>query len=144
MEMFSHSGKVSASFAANRREEMGGAITVFDTRTQQVLRTVTLPTTAGTLTRPMGLATTPDGRSLYVTTGRGGALVEIDVATAAVKRSIAGVGLRPWGLALDTQGRMAFTANGPSGDISMVELASGRVVMRVPVGISPWGIIFRP
>ncbi len=124
--------------------EMGGAITVFDTRTQQVVRTVTLPTTAGTLTRPMGLATTPDGRSLYVTTGRGGALIEIDVATATVKRSIAGVGLRPWGLALDTLGNMAFTANGPSGDISMIDLASGHVVMRVPVGISPWGIIFRP
>jgi YVTN family beta-propeller protein len=39
---------------------------------------------------------------------------------------------------------MAFTANGPSGDISMIDLGSGRVVRRVPVGMSPWGIIFKP
>ena len=125
-------------------DEMGGAITVFDTRSQQVLQTVTLPTTAGTLTRPMGLATSPDGKSLYVTTGRGGALIEIDLSTAGIKRNIAAVGGRPWGLALDTQGNRAFTANGPSGDISMIDLASGRVVKRVPVGESPWGIIFKP
>lgn len=125
-------------------DEMGGAITVFDTHTQQVLRTITLPATAGTLTRPMGLATSPDGRSLYVTTGRGGALIEIDLLTAGIKRNIAAVGRRPWGLALDTQGNRAFTANGPSGDISMIDLASGRVVRRVPVGKSPWGIVFSP
>ena len=131
-----HSGFIS--------DEMGAAITVFDTRTQQVLRTIPLPTTAGTLTRPMGLATSPDGKSLYVTTGRAGALIEIDLPTASIKRSIAAVGQRPWGLALNTQGSKAFTANGPSGDISMIDLASGRVDRRVAVGISPWGIIFRP
>ena len=90
----------------------------------------------------MGLATTPDGKSLYVTTGRGGALLEIDLASMTQKRSIAAVGQRPWGLALNTAGDMAYTANGPSGDISMINLATGHVERRVNVGGSPWGVVF--
>jgi YVTN family beta-propeller protein len=124
-------------------DEMGAAITVFDPGTQQVLRTIDLPTVPGSLMRPMGLATSPDGERLYVTTGRGGALLEIDLRTSSVRRTMAGIGQRPWGLALNTDGSKAYTANGPSGDISMIDLATGRVDRRVHVGESPWGIVFQ-
>jgi YVTN family beta-propeller protein len=123
-------------------DEIGAAITVFDTASQQVVRAIVLPATGDALLRPMGLATTPDGKSLYVTTGRGGALLEIDLASMTQKRSIAAVGQRPWGLALNTAGDMAYTANGPSGDISMINLATGQVERRVNVGGSPWGVVF--
>jgi YVTN family beta-propeller protein len=123
-------------------DEVGAAITVFDTHSQQVVRTIELPARPDTLMRPMGLATTPDGRSLYVTTGRGGALLEIDIGTGIVRRSIAAVGQRPWGLALNAEGSKAYTANGPSGDISIVDLASGRIDRRVHVGESPWGVLY--
>ena len=123
-------------------DEIGAAITVFDTATQLVVHTIALPASSDTLLRPMGLATTPDGKSLYVTTGRGGALLEIEIGSMTVKRNIKGIGQRPWGLALNSEGTKAYTANGPSGDISMIDLASGRVERRVHVGDSPWGMVF--
>ena len=134
-------------FARNGRsgfisDEMGAAITAFDTATHQVLRTIDLAAGAATPPRPMGLATSPDGERLYVTTGRGGALIEIDLHTFSVRRTLAGIGQRPWGLALNGDGSKAYTANGPSGDISMIDLATGRVDRRVHVGESPWGIVY--
>jgi YVTN family beta-propeller protein len=118
--------------------EIGKSITVFDARTQSVLRTIELA--GDDLLRPMGLAVSVDGRNLYVTTGRGGSLLEIDIATARVTRTIAKIGARPWGLALSADGKRAYTANGPSGDVSILELATGTVTQRVPVGESPWGV----
>jgi YVTN family beta-propeller protein len=37
-------------------------------------------------------------------------------------------------------GRHVYTANGPSGDVSVVEALSRRVIRRVDLGGSPWGI----
>jgi YVTN family beta-propeller protein len=119
--------------------EVGKAITVFDARQQTVLQTIDLP--GNDLLRPMGIKVSRDGRSLWVTTGRGGSLLEIDIATARVQRTIAAVGARPWGLALSADGQQAYTANGPSGDISIIDLASGTLANRVHVGDSPWGVV---
>jgi YVTN family beta-propeller protein len=82
-----------------------------------------------------------DGRLLYVTTGRAGAVLEIDPQAGRIVRTFDAVGKRPWGLALSRDGRKVYTANGPAGDISVVELASGRVANRISVGGSPWGIV---
>jgi YVTN family beta-propeller protein len=125
-------------------DEIGVALTVFDTTTHAVLDTVSLASPGNNLIRPMGIATAPDGRAVYVTTGRGGSLLEVDPASRSVRRTIAAVGQRPWGLALSTDGRKAFTANGPSGDISIVDLERGTVEKRVKVGESPWGVVYRP
>ena len=123
--------------------EVGAAITVFDTGTQQVLRTIQLAAESDTLMRPMGIAVSANGQNLFVTTGRGAALIEVDIATFTVRRRIDAVGQRPWGLALNTDSTKAYTANGPSGDISVVDLVGGRVDKRVPVGESPWGIVYK-
>ena len=45
------------------------------------------------------LALSPDGKTLYVSIGRGEAVAVIDVATRKVARLIDGVGARPWGIA---------------------------------------------
>ena len=47
----------------------------------------------------MGAVLTPDGRTIYVSNGRGRSVVAIDVATQAVTRTFADVGERPWGVA---------------------------------------------
>jgi YVTN family beta-propeller protein len=119
-------------------DEIGKAITVFDATRQQVTQTIELP--GDDLLRPMGVAVSRDNRSLYVTTGRGGSLLEVDIATARVGRTVAAIGARPWGLALSADGKLAYTANGPSGDISFIDLAAGKVLQRVRAGDSPWGI----
>ena len=118
--------------------EFGASITVFSTANYQVLKTISLGDPQ--VVRPMGIASA-DGRHLYVTTGRYGALLEVDADAGTVTRTIPKVGQRPWGLALSHDGRKAYTANGPSGDVSVVDLDSGRVEAQIAVGGSPWGLV---
>lgn len=122
-------------------DEFGAAITVFGTADHQVLNTWSLGDPK--LVRPMGIAS-PDGRRLYVTTGRYGALLEVDAGSGNVTRTIEKVGQRPWGLALSADGSRAYTANGPSGDVSVVDLGTGQVAARIATGGSPWGIATGP
>jgi YVTN family beta-propeller protein len=119
-------------------DEFGAALTVFDTGSYQVVKTIPLGDPKAV--RPMGIASS-DGRMLYVTTGRFGALLEVDADTGRIVRTISGVGERPWGVALSADGTRAYTANGPSGDVSVVNLRTGQVDARIPVGGSPWGIV---
>jgi YVTN family beta-propeller protein len=118
--------------------EFGGALTVFSTDDYKVVRTIALGDPK--VVRPMGIAST-DGRRLYVTTGRFGALLEVDPESGTVVRTVDKVGQRPWGVALSGDGSKAYTANGPSGDVSVVDLKSGQVEARIAVGGSPWGIV---
>jgi YVTN family beta-propeller protein len=118
--------------------EFGASLTVFSTEDYQVLKT--LPLGDAQVVRPMGIAS-PDGKHLYVTTGRYGALLEVDAESGQVTRTIPKVGQRPWGLALSADGKKAYTANGPSGDVSIIDLSSGRVEGQIAVGGSPWGIV---
>ena len=105
-------------------DEFGAALTVFSTDDYKVVKTIALGDPK--VVRPMGIAST-DGRRLYVTTGRFGALLEVDAEAGRILRTIDKVGQRPWGVALSRDGTKAYTANGPSGDISVVDLKSGRV-----------------
>jgi len=122
-------------------DEFSAALTVFDTHDFKPVATLQLGDPAAV--RPMGIAST-DGRKLYVTTGRFGALLEVDPESARVVRTVEKVGQRPWGLALSRDGTRAYTANGPSGDVSVIDVPSGRVEARIPVGGSPWGIVAAP
>ena len=119
-------------------DEFGAALTVFSTDNYQVVQTIALGDPK--VVRPMGIAST-DGRRLYVTTGRFGALLEVDPGAGRVLRTIEDVGKRPWGVALSRDGEKAYTANGPSGDVSVIDLQSGRVETRIAVGGSPWGVV---
>ncbi|HXW74205.1 MAG TPA: beta-propeller fold lactonase family protein [Steroidobacteraceae bacterium] len=122
-------------------DEFSAALTVFGTDDHQVVKTISLGDPK--VVRPMGIAST-DGRRLYVTTGRFGALLEVDPDTGTVLRSVAKVGARPWGVALSTDGSKAYTANGPSGDVAVIDLKSGEVEGRIAVGGSPWGVVAAP
>jgi len=128
-----------ASHAGYVTDEFGASLTVFSTVDYKVLRTIALGDPK--LVRPMGVVASADGRLLYVTTGRAGAVLEIDPEAGRILRTFDAVGKRPWGLALSRDGHKVYTANGPAGDISVVELASGRVDNRISVGGSPWGIV---
>ena len=63
---------VTAAIVTN---EFGGSITVFSTEDYKVLKTIALGDPQSV--RPMGIASS-DGKTLYVTTGRYGALLEVD------------------------------------------------------------------
>lgn len=120
--------------------ENDGTVSLIDVTSGRLVRQVRLE---GDGARPMDIALSPDGKTLYVTTGRGKQLVRIDTAifrqTGAVE-----VGDRPWGMKLSPDGRFAFTANGPSNDVSMVDLAAMRVVARIKAGDRPWAVAAVP
>jgi YVTN family beta-propeller protein len=111
-----------------------------DARRHARLKTIAL---AGDNARPMGIVASPDGRYVYVTTGRGGTVVTIDTATDAPIASV-DVGPRPWGIAIAPDGGSVYTANGPSNDVSIVDVATRTVTGRAKVGDGPWGIAITP
>jgi YVTN family beta-propeller protein len=91
----------------------------------------------------MGAVASPDGKQVFITTGRGKNVVIIDTATNTPVGSIE-VGERPWGVDVDREGRTLFTANGPSNDVSIVDVEGRTVKARVKVGERPWGAVFVP
>jgi YVTN family beta-propeller protein len=109
---------------------------MIDTVSGMVARRATIP---GEGARPMGIVTSPDGRRLYVTTGRGGTVVALDAKSLQPLGSVK-VGQRPWGLTLSPDGRRLYAANGPSDDVSVVDTERMEVVATVKVGTRPWGI----
>lgn len=120
--------------------ENGSAVTVVDAMKHKVIKTIKL---TGEMIRPMGMVVSPDGKFLYVTTGRGKMLIAIDTKTNAPVWSVE-VGPRPWGVAISPDGKTLFTANGSSNDVSIVDVATRAVATRVAVGAGPWGVAFLP
>jgi len=117
--------------------ENDGTISVIDAKALKVLRTIKLQ---GALTRPVGMVVSHDGKRLYTVTGRGKNLLELEISTGKVLRTVE-VGPRPWGVALSPRGDVLYTANGNSNDVSVVDAASFKVLSRIPAGDSPWGAI---
>ncbi len=120
--------------------ESDGSVTVINTTRQVALRTVRIR--EGDV-RPMDILVSPDGKTVYVTTGRGGTLLALDGETLAEKKEVE-VGKRPWGLAMSPDGKYLFTANGPSNDVTVVDAASMTVVKKIPAGEGPWGVAVVP
>ena len=135
----------STGFLPNRPRayvsaENGAAVDVIDTAKHEVVERVTFASDA---LRPMGIAASPDGSQVFVTTGRGGTLEVVDTKTNTIRGSIR-VGERPWGLAVSADGRTVYTANGPSNDVSFVDVTTMSVTARVSVGERPWGVALVP
>jgi YVTN family beta-propeller protein len=120
--------------------ENAGEVRVLDTNTYKELAVIKL---TGDLQRPMGGVVSPDGKFLYMTTGRGKTVAVIDTVANQHVGSIE-VGARPWGIAISPDGKRIFTANGTSNDVSLVDTEARRVIAKVQVGDRPWGIAYRP
>jgi len=121
--------------------ENSAQVTIVDAVKHEVVGHIALP---GMLARPMGLALSPNGKSLYVANGRGATVSFVDLASAKVRHNIEEVGVRPWGIALTPDGRKLYTANGPSNDVTVLDAKSGAVLKRISVGESPWGVAMSP
>jgi YVTN family beta-propeller protein len=124
-------------------DEAGHDLTMFDTTSYAPRGPLALhldsPMPSGP--RPVAGVLSPDGKQLYVVTGRGGSVAIIDVMTKKQTRSIDGVGDRPSGIAISADGTRLYTANGTSHDVSIVNIASGNVDKRIVVGGLPWGVV---
>src|SRR5204862_76589 len=80
-----------------------------------------------------GVVCSPDGKRLYVATGRGNTVVVVDVAHHHVEKEIA-VGQRPWGIAMTRDGSKVYTANGLSNDVSVVDTSTDTLVATIKAG----------
>jgi YVTN family beta-propeller protein len=120
-------------------DENAGSITIADAAARRPIGSIALPPHAPVPHRPMGIAIASTGDRAFVTTGRAGAVAVIDTAAGALVTTIEGVGARPWGIAI-APGGLVFTANGPSNDVSVIDPATARVVRRIAIGGSPWGV----
>lgn len=116
--------------------ENDGSVYIIDNVKRALLRRLPL---SGKALKPMGVETSPDGRFVFVTTGRGRMLVILDAVTNKEVGAV-DVGDRPWGLAVAPDGRTVFTANGPSNDVSFVDVERRTVTARVATGDRPWGV----
>jgi YVTN family beta-propeller protein len=118
------------------------ALTIIDARAHTRSGELELP---GEGVRPMGLAISADGRTLYASGGRGKTVhvIGLDQAEPRVTSTIAEVGTRPWGIGITQRGNRLYTANGPAGDVSVIDTATGSVARHIAVGGSPWGIAIR-
>lgn len=120
--------------------ENDGSISVIDAKAFTVAGTIKLE---GPLTRPVGLVTSPDGRTLYAAAGRSGLVLAIDLGSGKVTGQVP-VGPRPWGIDRSPDGQLLYTANGSSNDVSVIDAATMKVVEKIPVGEGPWGAIVGP
>ena len=120
--------------------ELDATVTVFDTRSHSVLATIPISDPNAPPQRPMGIVRSNDGKHLYVSTGRGRAVAELEPQTHKLTRLYRDIGVRPWGIAVSPDGKRLYTANGPSNDLTILELATGQT-RRVMIGGSPWGVV---
>jgi YVTN family beta-propeller protein len=120
-------------------------IQVVDRSSGRVLQTIPLPAVF------LGIAFSPDGKSLYVSGGdqdviyrfdwRAGAATLADSIALAV-RGKGKPGTRyPAGIALSPDGRMLYAAENLADSIAVVDLGSRRVVQRLATERYPYGIV---
>jgi YVTN family beta-propeller protein len=121
--------------------ENDGALAVLDTVKHTKTGTIKIGNAlAPDNIKPMKVVLSPDGKTAYVSAGRGKKVFVIDTATDKVTDSFE-VGQRPWGIGLSPDGKFLYSANGPSNDVSVVDLATKTVIKTLKAGESPWGIL---
>ena len=124
-------------YATQMGAEMG--ILLVDTKTHQQVGFFQFP---DKLMIPNSLATSPDGKSLYVTLtnavnpGAAGVLLELDSATGEVVSSLE-VGGTPTDVLITPDGTTALTVNQGNSNISVVDLKTRTVLRSLPAEVTP-------
>ena len=123
--------------------ERSAVVNILDAIRHRVLGTINIPSQSGKPlpARPMGTALAPDGRTVFVSNGRGETVAMVSVASRKVVRMVGDVGPRPWGIGVSPDGEKLYTANGPSEDVSVIDVKSGKVEKQIKTGGKPWGLV---
>jgi YVTN family beta-propeller protein len=119
--------------------ELGHVVSLIDPAAGRVTGTIPLDQDL----RAMALVASDDGKTLFVSTGRGGRIIRIDIA-GLKQDGAATVGARPWGLGASPDGATLYSANGSSDDVSVVDAKGLRETMKIKAGEGPWGIAVVP
>jgi YVTN family beta-propeller protein len=109
------------------------AVAVVNTANNSLIGSpITVPAAGGS-----GMAITPDGRHIYVTTAANDSVTVIDTATNSAVGGQISVGDNPRDIAITPDGRRAYVINGLSNNVSIIDTASNSVVATIPVGSFP-------
>ncbi|WP_185921788.1 beta-propeller fold lactonase family protein [Streptomyces sp. WAC06614] len=104
----------SRAYVAGLNGAGTGAVSVIDTATNAVIRTLTLPGST-----PYGVATGPSGSDVYVTDTENDAVLVIDPAGQAVTATVS-VGDRPFGVVYSSDGNYVYVANFGDSTVSRI------------------------
>jgi YVTN family beta-propeller protein len=125
------------------------SVSVIDPTTRTLVREILLApaapvadATSGTFTpavMPRAAALAPDGKTLYVTGERSGAVHVVDVATGTAGAAIA-VGSEPVGLVVSADGASVFAACSQDATVVKIDTKTEKVVARVTVPSEPWAL----
>jgi YVTN family beta-propeller protein len=89
---------------------------------------------------PGELATSADGRSLYVTSEKSDALLLVDARTGTVIRRVA-VGHVPRGLSISANGKQIYVANSWTDTVSVIDAEKFDVVQTLATGSEPTSVV---
>jgi len=140
--------------------ELGGTVTVIDTRTFKILDTIHFEVAGlrSTFIQPVGINITDDDKLAFVALGPANRVAVVSVPehkvlsyvstgqsvyNATVRKYLL-VGQRPWHMAFTPDGKFLLTANGLSNDVSVIRISDLRVINTIPVGQQPWMILVSP
>jgi PQQ-dependent catabolism-associated beta-propeller protein len=125
--------------------ELDSSVSVVDTRDHSVKKTIRFAVKgmrASDIT-PVGMAQSPDGKSVWVGLGRANHVAEVDVASHTVKQ-LALVGKRAWGMGFHPDGKTLYITNGLSDDMTLIDTATGKALKTVPAGRVPHSVLVSP
>lgn len=95
------------------------------------------------INNPSGVAISPDGLKLYVTSSAPNLVNVIDVATNTVTNTI-NVGSGADGVAFTPDGSKAYVANSGSDTVSVIDTATETVIATIPTPSAPEGVAVNP
>ncbi|MDB5884797.1 MAG: beta-propeller repeat protein [Polaromonas sp.] len=125
--------------------ELGASVSIVSTEDHTVRQTLEFKVKgmrASDIT-PVGMALSPDGKTVWVALGRANHVAEVDQASRQVRNTIL-VGKRAWGLAAHPDGKTVYVANGLSDDMTLIDTAAGKAVRTVAVGRVPHSVLVQP
>jgi YVTN family beta-propeller protein len=125
--------------------ELGASVSVVNTDDQSVKKTLEfkVPGMRASDITPVGMALSPDGKTVWVGLGKANHVAEIDAASYQVRRTIL-VGKRAWGVAAHPDGKLLYVLNGLSDDMTLVDTATGKAVRTVAAGRVPHSVLVQP
>ncbi len=112
-------------------------ISIINTTTNTVTATVNVGT------RPVGIAVTPDGKSVYVVNELSDNVSVINTTTNTVTATV-NVGTGPVGAAVTPDGKSVYVANSNIETVSVINTTTNTVTATVPVGSFPMGVAVNP
>ncbi|MCI0619952.1 peptidoglycan DD-metalloendopeptidase family protein [Candidatus Wolfebacteria bacterium] len=122
------------AYISNRSED---TVSVIDTETNTVIKTIVVGD------EPIGVAISPDNRSVYVANFHENTLSVIDTTTNTALDTLP-AGSAPIGIAVHPSNGRAYITNLLSNRVSVLDLNTGSIITTIAVQPRPVGIAMRP